>query len=297
MTTCFWRLTAQRLLVERGKLDVLPALTRLVEDPSVDSLGLNPGALHALWTMHALEGILTNSVSSKAAVAALKHPGAAVRRSALQVLPPSLAADSLTDRDAQVRLAAFLALSDVSSGILAIDESLYVRLQHAKKPVPAIVSAISDQPNYGDPWILHAASCAAAANDLSFLEHLATHIPDSQARAKLLKIAARVAEHYGRGNPRDSVGKLLIALQSAEPPVAGSIIEGLARGWPRVRYPKLLDDAGEAAVAKLIPSLPPTSRGALAGLARLWGSIAFEKYGAQWSRVPLGEPSESQGKR
>src|SRR5262249_39730070 len=42
----FWRLHAQRLLVERGKADVVPALAALVADPAVDAIGLNPGAIH-----------------------------------------------------------------------------------------------------------------------------------------------------------------------------------------------------------------------------------------------------------
>ncbi|MCS7046346.1 MAG: glycosyl hydrolase, partial [Gemmataceae bacterium] len=45
----FWRKHAQRLLIERGQDDVVPELCRLVRDPSVDALGLNVGAIHALW--------------------------------------------------------------------------------------------------------------------------------------------------------------------------------------------------------------------------------------------------------
>ena len=42
-----WRTHAQRLLVERGNKDVIPALISLVNDPSVDAIGLNPAAIHA----------------------------------------------------------------------------------------------------------------------------------------------------------------------------------------------------------------------------------------------------------
>src|SRR5207237_3922764 len=45
----FWRKHAQRLLVERGRQDVLPALFVLARDPSVDEIGLNTGVIHALW--------------------------------------------------------------------------------------------------------------------------------------------------------------------------------------------------------------------------------------------------------
>ena len=40
--------------VERGGLDVVPGLCKLIEDKGVDEIGLNPGAIHALW---ALEGL------------------------------------------------------------------------------------------------------------------------------------------------------------------------------------------------------------------------------------------------
>jgi hypothetical protein len=43
----FWRNHAQRLLVERGNKDVIPALVQLIGNPSVDAIGLNPAAIHA----------------------------------------------------------------------------------------------------------------------------------------------------------------------------------------------------------------------------------------------------------
>src|SRR4030095_14690501 len=83
----FWRMTAQQRLVERGLPDVVPALIALLKDNTVDDLGLNPGALHALWTLHGL-GAITKMPEAKAAVrGALNHPAASVRRAAIQALP------------------------------------------------------------------------------------------------------------------------------------------------------------------------------------------------------------------
>ncbi len=45
---------AQRLLVERGKTDVVPALIERLSDRSIDAIGLNVGAIHALWTLQGL---------------------------------------------------------------------------------------------------------------------------------------------------------------------------------------------------------------------------------------------------
>jgi uncharacterized protein len=117
----FWRTTAQRLLVERGKADVLPDLIAIVNDRAVDAIGLNSPAVHALWTMHGL-GALDggNAPALEAAKQALSHPAAGVRKAAQSVLPqtaPSIAAllsaGALADKDLNVRLNALLALSQM----------------------------------------------------------------------------------------------------------------------------------------------------------------------------------------
>jgi putative membrane-bound dehydrogenase-like protein len=115
----FWRLTAQRLLVERAKTDVVPALIALAKDQTVDAIGLNGGVVHALWTLHglgALDG--SNAEALAVAVAALRHPSHGVRRNAVQVLPATSAAAAavaaagiLNDKELNVRLAAYLAVS------------------------------------------------------------------------------------------------------------------------------------------------------------------------------------------
>ena len=84
-----WRLHAQRLLVERGGKDVVPELVALIEDKTVDDLGLNVGAIHALWTLHGLLAFDdARSDATRAAVRALTHPSPGVRRAAVAVLAP-----------------------------------------------------------------------------------------------------------------------------------------------------------------------------------------------------------------
>ncbi len=55
----FWRMHAQRLLVERGQTDVVPALVTLARDQSVNSIGLNTAAIHALWTLYGLGALVS----------------------------------------------------------------------------------------------------------------------------------------------------------------------------------------------------------------------------------------------
>lgn len=115
----FWRLTAQRLLVERGEVDVTGMLIELIEDRSTDAQGMNHAALHALWTLHGLQALNTEEALT-AAYDALSHPAAGVRKAALQVLPRTaasigriLAANLLEDEDLNVRLTAFLSASEM----------------------------------------------------------------------------------------------------------------------------------------------------------------------------------------
>ena len=59
----------------------------------MDAIGLNPAAVHALWAMSDL-GVLdgSNGEATTAVVNALRHPSAAVRKTALMVLPRNEAA-------------------------------------------------------------------------------------------------------------------------------------------------------------------------------------------------------------
>jgi uncharacterized protein len=116
-----WRKHAQRLLVERGEADVVPALLDLVSDTALDAAGLNPGAIHALWTLEGL-GRLAEGVDGSArsgVTDALGHPSPGVRSNAARILPHGtesveaiLSAGILTDPDPQVRMAGAVALAD-----------------------------------------------------------------------------------------------------------------------------------------------------------------------------------------
>src|SRR3546814_869276 len=88
----FWRLTAQRLLVESGDTEVAGDLYPLIRDTSLDEVKTNGAALHAIWTLHGL-GLLDGSAEERLAVVvdALKHPAAGVRRAAAQELPVNTA--------------------------------------------------------------------------------------------------------------------------------------------------------------------------------------------------------------
>jgi putative membrane-bound dehydrogenase-like protein len=157
----FWRLTAQRLLVERGQKDVVPQLLNLVKNTSVDAIGINGGAMHALWTLKGLGEIdAVNSEGYRAAVAALKHPAAGVRKAAAMVLPKNaaaatalLGAGALQDADLHTRMAATLVIAEMPEAP-EIGATLY---RESQKP-----------DNFSDKWLSRAFYIAANRHRTSF---------------------------------------------------------------------------------------------------------------------------------
>jgi uncharacterized protein len=119
----FWRMTAQRLLVDRGKTDVVDKLYGLIRDPNVDQIGLDAGAVHALWTLHGLGQLNgSNRRAERLVRQALNHPSAAVRKNALMVLSRNAQtfeqieeSGVLADPDLSVRLHALLAVAELPS--------------------------------------------------------------------------------------------------------------------------------------------------------------------------------------
>ncbi|MEM8485441.1 MAG: PVC-type heme-binding CxxCH protein [Bacteroidota bacterium] len=176
----FWRMMAQRLLVERGQTDILRDLYALVEDVRTDKIGLNAGAIHALWTLHGL-GVLDGKNTEALAVAtqALHHPSAGVQRAALMVLPRThhlldaiLQAGMLPDpavpegmsytvgigqmdtADPRLRLAALLAVAD---------------MPYSEYAGNAVADLISVPDNMNDKGIRTAAMAAGLQHNAAFL--------------------------------------------------------------------------------------------------------------------------------
>ncbi|MEO7415141.1 MAG: PVC-type heme-binding CxxCH protein [Opitutaceae bacterium] len=208
----FWRRHAQRLLVERGRKDVIPALIALTKTQSVDEVGLNVGATHAIWTLQGLNALDSNPAALNAVTEALRHPAPGVRRSAVAVLPRTAAtanalatANLLQDGDAQVRLAAMLTLAE-SPEVPAAGQALHAALAAQKVSL--------------DRWSADAAKMAATSQSKSFL---AAATPEEIA-------AARAAQNQGTRS-----------LLSSATLAAGT---GLPANW------ELVKTNGEVAVAR-----------------------------------------------
>lgn len=119
----FWRMTAQRLLVERANTDVLPALYELAGNQKQDEWGNNFTAIHALWTIDGLGGDVSTD--------ALTHPSPGVRKAAIQILSKSGWSEEivnkynlLNDKDPNTRLAAINSLAEIPPSA-TLGETLY----------------------------------------------------------------------------------------------------------------------------------------------------------------------------
>jgi hypothetical protein len=275
----FWRRHAQRLLVERGATDVVPTLLQLVADPSTDAIGLNVGAIHALWTLHGL-GVIDAAHPEvlSGVTAALKHPSAGVRRNAVQVLPVAaesvetlLTTDTLAPQaDAQVDLALLLALADLP----------------ATARSSAYLATRSLGPKNADRWLHEALVSAAAKQGTGYLTAVLVGIEGSASNvtrdAACHAIVPIVAEHVARGKPAGEeldalIAAMLIGAERKPSRLVPAVLEGLARGWPRDHTVRI-SPASETALIVLFEGSTGGVRSQLAKLAPAWGSQALERF-------------------
>ncbi len=276
----WWRLTVQRLLVERGQREAIPILkpfvffargvTIKVGDKWVDRKSSWPAesvdelsAAHALWTLSGLTD------SSDGAIQELRefqwHAAAgvspALARAACGVRPAFGAVDAhgLPD-DPGCLLELLLAKGEAAP------------LESVGGEIAASFGSSDPEQDrlYSDQWLSKATVVSAARNDREFLVGAASVHPSRQ-RAKLFSEVVRVvAEHFARGKPGDSVQHLVARLPSADAQFIDAVVAGLAAGWPTGHVPKL-DDDSQAALASLVGKLSPQGQIAVAQLANRWG--------------------------
>ncbi|MEL6111072.1 MAG: glycosyl hydrolase, partial [Planctomycetota bacterium] len=266
-----WRLHAQRLLVERKAQDVFAPLVAMISDTSVDAIGINAGAIHALQTLKGLgylrldEKLLAAAQVRGCLANALRHPSPGVRRNALAVLPTdSLGLEMLLDHaalfaddDMQVRLQAMLTLADMPSS------------NDAGKLIADVASKTNDN------TLVDALTSAAAVHALPFLNSLTSQVSgDSKSASQ--RIARRVAEHIARGRPdAEQLRTLLSALGEMAPAIANEVIEGLTQGLPRDIAIRNNDEL-DAAFVELFKSMEGPIRVKVLRLASQCGNIALE---------------------
>jgi hypothetical protein len=265
----FWRRHAQRLLVERGEKDIVPALLDIIQEPRIDSVGLDVGGIHALGVLDGLRaGGDDDSPAALGVYRAFRHPTPGVRMNAVRVAPRRertvqaiVDAKLLTDREPQVRLAALLALAEIPS---------------SKVGALALVETLKDGDLVMDRPLWDATLCAAAAHAEPFL--LAINSPGASAIARskeVRELLGRVASHYSRGGPKDTIAGVFAALAASHSPFVDAILPAIAKDWPSSQRIHV-DSALEKSIQTLFPRLSTENQGKLAVLTARWGSSALE---------------------
>ena len=273
-----WRLQAQRLLVDRinadTREDILSPVLELIRDQSVDEIGLNVGAIHGLQTLggtayrHLNLEYKSASYVRPVIESALAHPSAGVRRNAIAVLPHDefglaamLNASALfTDNDAQVRLQAFITLSDMP----ASDEAASV-----------IFAAAAMAPS--DPVIMDALTIAASVHCTKRLSRFSA-VASKETPNSSLQIVTRVSEHLGRTRPdAAALEAMLTDLASAEPKVIDAALQGLVEGLP-AKFDVKSTDGMDKGFVKLLEATSGSARSKVVRVAGVCSSKALESY-------------------
>ena len=226
----FWRLTAQRLIVEKQDKSVLADLYKIIADPKVDKVGLNGPAINALWTLHGLGELTGENADANAAVEkALSHPSAAVRKNALRVLPKSeaslsaiLASGVINDPDLHTRKYAFLAISD---------------MPFSEQAAKALLEAAKNEENGKDAYLPQAVFAAVLSHPTEFAKRDNTKALQAGGDTEL-SLSDRisrslVAEQYPLDQrnsilfPPDVAGKeiaIRMMISKAENPLEGVLV-------------------------------------------------------------------------
>ncbi len=121
-----WRMQAQRMLLRKAvtetqKAQVESLLVASLRNRLPDSVGIDPAALHCLWTAQGLGLFAAHAaVWDPILKECLLHPSAAVRANAMKAMPRTAASvraileqGRVNDDDPHVRLAALIALSEM----------------------------------------------------------------------------------------------------------------------------------------------------------------------------------------
>lgn len=288
-TNAFWRRHAQRLLIERGKTDVVPALVKLIENQEFDSIGLNVGAIHALWTLNGLEA---TSAQLAAVQKALDHPSAGVRKAALDVLPRTggkaqsalLGSSRLNDRDLQVRLSAILALAE---------------MEPSADAASALVKSLHNPENLTDGILADALISALARHDRFSLAAIAADstladlVKGGTTARPLSRILAVLGEHMGRSGESEHAVAFVTSLSKANPAIAEPILAGFVTGWPVNAAVADSPELGQG-LALLLSTQSATGKGRVLQLAKAWKSQSLSAQAKAIADVFLKQASDAQ---
>ena len=284
----FWRSKAARLLIERGASrpdggrDIAASLVSLVEDDSVDAIGLNAPAIHAMWVMKLL-GLLDEHADADALAAvhaAMTHDSVGVRMNAIAVLPRNLQtlaaiqnASVGSDSHALVRLAVLECLGEMPVS----DDAARM-----------VSGMLADARTVSDSVLSDAATSAAAVQAEGVLPELLAGKNSEVISPLRIALIERVSEHVARGGDADMLKKTIETCVRANPSAASSALAGFAKGWPLGKNAEF-GESTEKAIATIVERLDPVGQGQLVTLVQRCGSKILEAHIKKISQTFLAQ--------
>ena len=238
-TNLFWRLHAQRLLVERNKKDIVPQLLALINDKSVDEIGLNAPAIHALWILKGLNAFDGDAL--KAVFEATKHPCSGVRKTAIQILPRNtegvdfiIKNNLLADKEPLVVLNSLLALSEMPL---------------TEQTEKVVLQSLENSKDINDWWLPDAYSCILAKNEGKILNTVFNQQIEKAARsAKTMDNHSTVHHDHGAMMPKKE-DKTAVTSPNKPDLVVSNIKIEPANPTPRERITVSIDVTNQGGVA------------------------------------------------
>jgi putative membrane-bound dehydrogenase-like protein len=274
----WWRLTAQRLLVERQDKSAVPLLAKLARESASA-----PGRAHALWTLHGLKALDDELIER-----ALKDAEPGVREQALRL--------------AEERLASSPRLRQAVAA-LADDASPRVRFQLAftlgEADAPELIAALSKvaRRDAADPWTQTAVLSSVAKTAPALLEILARDRDfTTNPSASQLQFLTRLAAVVGRGAQDADLARTLRLLTGGETMQVWqvAVLTGLGQGLQNSKTPlsRLWDQPPPAlkeAVEKVRPYFQQAAAAAGDGkrpIAERVAAVRFLAYGPFATAAP-----------
>ncbi len=241
----WWRINAQRLLMDRNDRSVIPDLVSLAQNAS-----LPEGRLHALWSLEGLKALTPQIIT-----VALKDPVPGIRENAVKLAErhlkssPSIVSNLLQlqdDADAKVRFQLLCTLGFVNTP--QAEDACHKLLFH----------------DISDKWVQIAALSATSSSSGSLLPLvIKNYKADVPAYGSLVQ---RLTTMVGNGNNKAAIHKLIEQATAMDTTGdwKGAVLEGLAQGLRTNKLKSVANDE-QAHLVKIFFTHPSEEirRGAL----------------------------------
>ncbi|MFQ5929496.1 MAG: PVC-type heme-binding CxxCH protein [Acidobacteriota bacterium] len=256
----WWRITAQRLLVDRQDPSAIPALEDVARHaPSAEAY------IHALWTLEGLGGLGSDLVAR-----ALENKNPKVREQAIRLaekhLPDSKLQRKLfemtSDPDDRVQFQLACTLSQLPSG-------------QSFNPLKQLVIR-----HLEDPWFQVAVLTSASENATRWLRAAVTDFMREQSKGKE-EFVRRITSIIGAGEKNREISEVLDIIGRAKGGQGGwwraAALKGLSEGLERGSESIQLSPAAQSRLIALLKAqLPEVRKAALEVMARVELSNSYQ---------------------